>query len=412
MRTADTNLAFAVGQIRNRAVFAAQHDRAFCHGLAARDECARRPAGRRTGGKFSLRKAGMGLRRCGNQGRFRQAVAGQERRLAKPGRMEECAEFFQHRGAHRLRSAKCNAPGRQIERTGVVVRDHARAKFIAEARTARRGGAEFFDRTEPADRLLNEGARRHEDCSAAEIERLKNGSDEAHVVMVGQPVHAYAVCVMRERGGDHALIGDKISMRDRDALGGAGRAGRILHEGRRVRIGGVFRRLARISAKPVDGQDRRRRSRLCDTRQARFVRHDRGRLCRADNRADAIDASVHVGIGYGNGDGADIQTGEEQSCERTSRRKGYRNRQTRQARIHQALRQTFDLAFQIRIGQPLRLGFPPVQEADGGMRAALARVLQDDLRDRTKRLRRHAAPRRLIRRCDHGPHLRTMTICG
>ena len=150
-------------------------------------------------------------------------------------------------GPHRLGAVERQPPTAQVERGSLLGRDLAHAQVVGEVRPAADRAAIARDRLQPAERLLQERHRRHQHVGLADVQRLQDAADQAHVVIAGQPKHAAAAARVLEGISDQRRVVHQVGVRQHDALGRAGRAGRVLQEGQRV---AVHVRLAPIVAAP------------------------------------------------------------------------------------------------------------------------------------------------------------------
>jgi hypothetical protein len=101
------------------------------------------------------------------EGRLREAVHGMERLAAESARRERLREPLQGRRSDRLRPVVGHAPRGQIQRWPVGRDNSVCTEVVGEVRAAAGRGAVRRDRPQPADRLLQEGRRRHQDSRSA-----------------------------------------------------------------------------------------------------------------------------------------------------------------------------------------------------------------------------------------------------
>jgi hypothetical protein len=120
------------------------------------------------------------------------------------------------------------------------------------------------DLAKPAERLLEEGGRRHEEALRAGVNRLEDDPDETHVVLEREPAKHHARRGVLERLFDERLVVREVRVRHHHATRIAGRARRVLEDGEVV-VGRPRRILV----------DRRRVERIDgDPRRARELRHE------------------------------------------------------------------------------------------------------------------------------------------
>ncbi|CAM3822322.1 hypothetical protein COSO111634_26370 [Corallococcus soli] len=175
------------------------------------------------------------------QGRFGQAVAGQERVAAEAVRPERPHEALQRLRADGLGAVERHAPGGQVQSLALLRRGLAHAQRIGEVRPAAGGGAMAGDGPQPPQRLQEEVRGRHHHGRIARVERLEQAADEPHVVVGRQPRHHLAGARLLEPPADGLQVPQEVLMREHHPLGQAGGAGGVLEE-RPVRAGERGRR--------------------------------------------------------------------------------------------------------------------------------------------------------------------------
>ncbi len=272
----------------------------------------------RTGLKTALDRSSAERAAADDQRRLRQSVAGIERLPPEAAGREGCGEALQRRGPHRLGAGEGELPARQVERRAVRLRNAPHAQVVGEVGSAGDRDPAARDRRQPAQRVLQEGDRRHQDDREAAVERLQDAADQPHVMVRRQPDHTPGLQRVTERAAQRARVVEQVAVGEHHPLGGAGRARGVLQEGQgagsRVRLDPEVRPGARqaVGRDPGDvlqigsllppavdaGEDR-----------GRGERHPRPRI--VEDRAQPRQAAVEARRIGGHRDGARIEAAEE-----------------------------------------------------------------------------------------------------
>ncbi|CRM73716.1 hypothetical protein [Pseudomonas sp. 24 E 13] len=167
------------------------------------------------------------------QGRFGQAIGGEEIIRAETAGGEFFAEPFQGVQADRLGTGIGHAPGAQVQAFQGRLADPLAAQTVGEVRATADGAAVFADRLEPAQRPRQEVGRRHQHARHTAENRLQQAADQAHVVVQRQPAddHIVRVEVDAKAAADQHFIGHQVAVTDLHALGQRGGSGGVLQEG-------------------------------------------------------------------------------------------------------------------------------------------------------------------------------------
>jgi hypothetical protein len=190
-----------------------------------------------------------------HQGGLGHAVGRQPRLRIEAARGEGVGKRAQGFLADRLGAVEGHPQAAQIERGALLFGDLARAQFVGEVGRAGDVGPEIVDRLEPAVRIEQEGGRTHQHARVAAVQRRQDRADQAEVMVRRQPEHRQVV-----RAGQHPLVDqleilEQVAVADHDALGRAGRAGRILQKGQAVfgqaRVAPVVAGLGGVDQQPA-----------------------------------------------------------------------------------------------------------------------------------------------------------------
>ena len=127
---------------------------------------------------------------CDQKGGLCHAVARIEGLRTEARWGEGGGKFCQSFGADGFSSGKCDFPMAEVESLALLGSGLATEKVVGEVGCAAGGGLVVGHGLEPADRLLDEGERRHQDAGDAQVQGLENVADKSHVVEEGEPADA------------------------------------------------------------------------------------------------------------------------------------------------------------------------------------------------------------------------------
>ncbi len=249
---------------------------------------------------------------------LRQPVAGVERLGAETIRSKGRGETLQGLRPHGLGAVERQLPGREIETRPVALRDPAHAQVVSEVRTATRRGAIAADRREPAQRLLQESPRRHQDASPTDIKRLQHTADQSHVVVQRQPGDDHGLRRLAKSQPDALLVVQQIGVAQDHSARGRRRARGVLEEGDRVAADtGVLPLRGQIGGQPIGrdacapAQARDFPPRLCNPRQQRRGGEDHPRQGIFRNRPQPEERALGPREVHGDGDAAGVEATEK-----------------------------------------------------------------------------------------------------
>ena len=243
------------------------------------------------------------------------------------GAFKRPAEQLQGLRTNRFRPVESNAPGAQVELLDLFFGRFLRGELVGEIGAATDRGPVFRNGLEPAHGALKESGGRHEHGLGADVDRMQQAADQAHVVVRRQPDDTTVVLSRAKSLLDQSRVVQQIGVGKHHALGRTGRAGGVLQESQAVlvdlrRYPLIFQTFLQIVGheKLCDGKLGQAVEHLAHARHNAARSHGNNSARVIHDRLDARQPAVVAGRVSWNSHDSSVQTTEESSHVGWSRR--------------------------------------------------------------------------------------------